>query len=112
MTQLKFLSAKSCDQSQFCILFQGSVSSDIDLESTVKLTNEYFSTEFLLSFPEPGLHTAKIVCYMLDCNDIKWDINCNAEIVVKSYKEKKHSSLMKSTIWLDFLSSRDRKSVV
>ena len=80
------------------LLFQGSVSSDIDLESTVKLTNEYFSTEFLLSFPEPGLHTAKIVCYMLDCNDIKWDINCNAEIVVKSYKEKKHSSLMKSTI--------------
>ena len=77
---------------------QGVVSSDIDLESTVKLSNEYFSTEFLLSFTEPGIHTAKIVCYMLDSNDIKWDINCNADVVVKSYKEKKHSSLMKTNI--------------
>ncbi|XP_067938962.1 integrator complex subunit 7-like [Watersipora subatra] len=68
---------------------------DIDLSNTVSLSNEYFNTEFLLSFPQPGQHTVKVVCQALDANGIKWDINCSAEILVKSYKEKKHSTYMK-----------------
>lgn len=67
------------------------------MSSTVKVSNDYFSSEFLLGFPEPGQHNVRIVCKVVDCNGIDWDIDCSADVAVKAFREKKHSTLMKSS---------------
>ncbi|KAF6026077.1 hypothetical protein EB796_015613 [Bugula neritina] len=79
------------------VLGKESPKTETNLQNTVKVVNEYFCTDFLLAFPLPGIHSVKIACKVIDCNDIHWDIGCTADITVKSYKEKKHSSLMKSS---------------
>lgn len=77
------------------MMFQALDNGDVELTQMANISNDYFCTEFLLNFPQAGNHTLKIDCRVLDSNDISWDIDCNSEISVKSFREKKHSSTVK-----------------
>lgn len=59
-----------------------------DLTQIAEPHNDYFSIQFLLSFPTPGFHTVSIETYVMDENGEKWDTGPQAGLTVKSYLDQ------------------------
>ena len=54
---------------------------------TVEPSNDYFSCNFLLSFPVPGLHLVELRKQVVDDGGATWSMGMPVKLMVKSYDE-------------------------
>lgn len=55
--------------------------------TTTSPNNDYFSTQFLLAFPVPGIHAVQISVSVTDQDGTLWKTGPQTSINVKSYDE-------------------------
>ena len=54
---------------------------------TAEPSNDYFSINFLLSFPVPGLHLVELRKQVVDDSGATWCMGMPVKLLVKSYDE-------------------------
>lgn len=70
-----------------------------DLVKTAEPHNDYFSANFLLTFPVTGIHGVTIRAAILDSEDIVWNTSAQSSFLVKSEDQayqKQHQVLMRA----------------
>ncbi|KAK2150441.1 hypothetical protein LSH36_405g02019 [Paralvinella palmiformis] len=80
---------KSSQQSKTPSLSEGKVHENPtnDMVQTAEPSNDYFSINFLLSFPVPGLHLVELRKQVVDDSGATWCMGMPVKLLVKSYDE-------------------------
>lgn len=69
------------------IFFQSLLVTTNNLSHSVEPHNDYFSVNFLLTFPVTGLHTVHIRADVIDENETLWKTGPTSSLSVKSYDD-------------------------
>lgn len=67
--------------------YSQAVDSGMCLSKTVEPHNDYFSTQFLLSFTCAGMHQVSVDTAMLDFSGALWNAGPKAQFSVKTFEE-------------------------
>jgi len=68
-------------------LFLKAADTGMCLSKTAEPHNDYFSTQFLLSFTCAGMHQVSVDTAMLDCSGALWNAGPKAQFSVKTFEE-------------------------
>ena len=63
-----------------------------NLEQEVEPHNDFFSSQFLVPFPSPGLYTVNIDTAWKDRQGLSWRTGAKCNITVKSFEDRSNNS--------------------